>query len=628
MQATPEARVPTDVDKIPYSLDVQYGAVTNLCKNLQVASETGLGCSGNNFLSRPSSFPKLNKDVHSVSKLSKDAVGDLLGKENTSVRFGHLGKSMVKTLSAQPYYPVFHQSQGTGTFSGTNTLPINARGNTKYNLTEIQRQISGSKKIEFGSGLNQNDIGSPAVSGGSLGRLHRQDEQQMVKALSAEPYHPVFPISRDTGSSSSSQHPNVVDQMLEFQEHYGLVYPTHPPFRSSIGANLTFMTPQSEEPNYQKKFSFVDHPNVQKMDFGGDKNLDMSLLHDVSSATSSMKVANSLNKGASPLSLIKGHVVGFCVDQFGSRYIQENIATAMPEEKAMVLTEIIPHVAELVTNAFGNYVVQKLMEYGTPDHRRIIIELLTGNVFTLSCHMYGCRVIQRAIEIGDLVQKVRLAKELDGLIIRCMHDQNANHIVQKCIEHVPQQHIQFIFKSIYGHVAELSTHLYGCRVIEKIFEHCDDPSVQKLILTEIMEQLPQLARDHYGNYIVQNLIQHGILPLRSSIITMFTGRFMSMSQGKFSSNVIEKCLTYGSLEEWQMIINEILTTGGEIEALAVMLDDPYANYVLKKVIETCEDWQRRMILACLNTHVGMLKHYKYWRHIIARLEKLIRAGEY
>jgi hypothetical protein len=42
--------------------------------------------------------------------------------------------------------------------------------------------------------------------------------------------------------------------------------------------------------------------------------------------------------------------------------------------------------------------------------------------------------------IGDLDQMVWLAKEFDGFIVRCIQDQNASHIVQKCIEHIPQQH--------------------------------------------------------------------------------------------------------------------------------------------------------------------------------------------
>ena len=41
-------------------------------------------------------------------------------------------------------------------------------------------------------------------------------------------------------------------------------------------------------------------------------------------------------------------------------------------------------------------------------------------------------------------------KELDGHVLKCVKDQNGNHVVQKCIECVDPQHLQFIidaFKS-------------------------------------------------------------------------------------------------------------------------------------------------------------------------------------
>ena len=56
-------------------------------------------------------------------------------------------------------------------------------------------------------------------------------------------------------------------------------------------------------------------------------------------------------------------------------------------------------------------------------------------------------ILLQAVEIGHLDQMVRLAKEFDGFIVRCIQDQNASHVVQKCIEHIPQQHMHFIFKN-------------------------------------------------------------------------------------------------------------------------------------------------------------------------------------
>lgn len=59
-----------------------------------------------------------------------------------------------------------------------------------------------------------------------------------------------------------------------------------------------------------------------------------------------------------------------------------------------------------------------------------------------------------------------MVTELDGQIMRCVRDQNGNHVIQKCIECVPEDAIQFIVSTFYDQVVTLSTHPYGCRVIQ------------------------------------------------------------------------------------------------------------------------------------------------------------------
>jgi hypothetical protein len=59
-----------------------------------------------------------------------------------------------------------------------------------------------------------------------------------------------------------------------------------------------------------------------------------------------------------------------------------------------------------------------------------------------------------------------MVKELDGHIMRCVRDQNGNHVIQKCIECVPEDAIQFIVTTFYDQVVTLSSHPYGCRVIQ------------------------------------------------------------------------------------------------------------------------------------------------------------------
>ncbi|MFS7962919.1 putative armadillo-like helical, pumilio domain-containing protein [Helianthus anomalus] len=127
----------------------------------------------------------------------------------------------------------------------------------------------------------------------------------------------------------------------------------------------------------------------------------------------------------------------------------------------MVFNEIMPQAYSLMTDVFGNYVVQKCFEHGSATQIRELAEQLTGHVLTPSLQMYGWR----AIEVVDLNQQTKMVTELDGHVMRCVRDQNDNHVIQKFIECVPENVIHFIISTFYDQVVTLSTHPYGCRVI-------------------------------------------------------------------------------------------------------------------------------------------------------------------
>lgn len=65
-------------------------------------------------------------------------------------------------------------------------------------------------------------------------------------------------------------------------------------------------------------------------------------------------------------------------------------------------------------------------------------------------------------------------------------------------------------------------------------------------------------------------MEHGKPHERSAIITKLAGQIVQMSQQKFASNVVEKCLTFGGPTERQILINEMLGTTEENEPLQVL----------------------------------------------------------
>lgn len=331
--------------------------------------------------------------------------------------------------------------------------------------------------------------------------------------------------------------------------------------------------------------------------------------------------------GSFELSDIVGHVVEFSTDQYGSRFIQQKLETASVEETNKIFPEIIPHALTLMTDVFGNYVIQKFLDQGTESQRIELASQLTGHVLPLSLQMYGCRVIQKALEVIDVDRQTQMVAELDGSVMKCIRDQNGNHVIQKCIECVPGDRIQFITSAFYGQVVALSTHPYGCRVIQRVLEHCTDMNTQQVIMDEIMQSVCALAQDQYGNYVIQHVLEHGKPQQRSVIIRKLAGQIVLMSQQKFASNVVEKCLTFGGPDERQLLVNEMLGSTDENEPLQAMMKDPFGNYVVQKVLETCDDRSLELILSRIRIHLSALKRYTYGKHIVSRVEKLITTGE-
>lgn len=322
------------------------------------------------------------------------------------------------------------------------------------------------------------------------------------------------------------------------------------------------------------------------------------------------------------LSDITGRTVEFSVDQHGSRFIQQKLENCSGEEKVSVFKEVLPHASRLMTDVFGNYVIQKFFEHGTPEQRRELAYQLAGQMIPLSLQMYGCRVIQKALEVIELDQKTQLVHELDGHVIRCVRDQNGNHVIQKCIECIPTEKIGFIISAFKGQVTALSSHPYGCRVIQRVLEHCSEVSQSQFIVDEILESAYVLAEDQYGNYVTQHVLERGNPHERSQIISKLTGKIVQMSQHKYASNVIEKCLEYGSTSECELLTEEIIGQSEDNDNLLVMMKDQFANYVVQKILETSNDKQREILLNRIRVHLNALKKYTYGKHIVARFEQL------
>jgi len=132
------------------------------------------------------------------------------------------------------------------------------------------------------------------------------------------------------------------------------------------------------------------------------------------------------------------------------------------------------------------------------------------------------------------------------------------------------------------------------------------------------------VQDQYGNYVIQHVLERGRPQDKEVVIAKMRGQILSMSQHKFASNVVEKCVQYGSRKDRSLILDEILS---ENDSLFIMMKDPYANYVVQKIFDVVDDRQRAILIQRIKPHISSLKKFTFGKHIISRLEKA-SAGVY
>merc|ERR1712194_611268 len=341
------------------------------------------------------------------------------------------------------------------------------------------------------------------------------------------------------------------------------------------------------------------------------------------------------------------HLSDFAKDQYGSRLIQLKLSqpsTGISTNGGGGNTNGLDYEAEkqqmylalkkkgvlfdLILDPFGNYVVQKFFEYCTMAQRRGLAQELVGNVLALSFHMQGCWVMQRALDFLEgpgNQEQLTLARELEGEVLRLVSNQNGNHVVQICIQKMPSHQVNFILEAFVGHANRMARHTYGCRVLQRLIEHCLPEQLEPLVGELVNEGggLAELCQDEYGNYVVQSLAERVDAPFRDKLVDTLCEKALVFA-GSEETDDEGDGLGYSEKSERSRLMNAII--GDDLDddpPLYTMMKCRYANYILQKAVDLATGVHRRRIGERLKDQIAVLKQFTYGRHIV---NALVRAS--
>jgi len=379
---------------------------------------------------------------------------------------------------------------------------------------------------------------------------------------------------------------------------------------------------------------------------------------------------------------LTGHVVEFSKDAHGSRFVQFKMETATPDEKQVLVDEVLEGCVGLMQDTFGNYVIQNFMEHATSDQRIAIGSTMYGSMVQLSSQAHGCRVVQRAIILLPTGMRNKLLAEL--LIdphdaSKCSRNSHATHVMQKVVSLIVEEEgsrnkqkrpvetfpdspstadlLQAIEEAVALDFVAMSVHPHAYRLVLTVMDDCKSERSGSLshILDSLRMNQDKLAKDQHGNFILQHILNKGNTLQQDMVQAFVAGHVIELSQHKFGSHLVEKCLSCATQMQVDSLVNELINPSGlNLEQSRVMLNninssspgdkkkggrgkpltvegestllllmqDPYANFVVQRAFDSSQGVTRQSLAQEIKSHSDLLQRFTYGRHILIHINRV------
>merc|ERR1719316_1892265 len=276
-----------------------------------------------------------------------------------------------------------------------------------------------------------------------------------------------------------------------------------------------------------------------------------------------------------------------------------------------------PHILAL-NNDLGIEATERL-ESGTREQRNEVLQWIMPATLGLALSASGCRVVQAAVEVAGGDYRRLMTQDMHGHVAELLDSPHGNHVLQKCIEVLPPDTVQFVLDELVAfpdHGLAIAKHRFGCRILERLLEHC--PAEQTRILVEdVIENAYVLCRHPFGNYVVQHVLEYGTLNQRSAVVdALIHGGVMQLAMHRVASNVIERALVQSTAEARRALVGQLVS---EPSATLAMASSRYGSFIAQRLLELPASRERDEVWYQLSNGLETLKASKHGKPLVATI---------
>ena len=207
-----------------------------------------------------------------------------------------------------------------------------------------------------------------------------------------------------------------------------------------------------------------------------------------------------------------------------------------------------------------------------------------------------------------------------SLVKNCLslfcYNSSGSHVIEKIISCFEDEYTQFIFDFGIQNFIDLSKDSSGICVIKKIIiiqkektQYFDQ--IKKIII----DNLQILINHQFGNQVIQTAIQYWGDENVEIILKLIQNNYAALSMGKYSSNVIEKCIEKKE-EILCSYINEICGKN----QIGQVMKNSFGNYVIQKALKIARGNNEKVLADYVNKNIYKLNDKKLiakWKNIVS-----------
>uniref|UniRef100_A0A0A0K7S4 PUM-HD domain-containing protein n=1 Tax=Cucumis sativus TaxID=3659 RepID=A0A0A0K7S4_CUCSA len=181
--------------------------------------------------------------------------------------------------------------------------------------------------------------------------------------------------------------------------------------------------------------------------------------------------------------------------------------------------------------------------------------------------------------------------------------------------------MQLIILRVAQNCLELARGQASCCILQECIEYSNNNlrQLQEVLISPLIQDVYDLSKHPYGNYVIQFMIQLDGTNIGRRIIKELTHKFVELSMDKYGSNVVEKCLSCceGISND---IIFEILEGNGR-DRLIQICTNQYGNFVVQTVMSIAKGKIRKLLEKAIKSHWLVLQQHLYGRNVISSIRR-------